>query len=227
MNLPFTIDEFFNVIKSYNLSIFPLQIIFNIIALFCLYLILSKQNSRNKIVPLILSFFWIWMGIVYQLIFFTAINKAAYLFGFLFIIQGILFFFFGVIKDKFSFEYQNNTFNYFGLVFILYALVIYPVLGLLLNHQYPFSPTFGLPCPTSIFTFGILLLINKRIPVLLLIIPFIWAIIGFGAALKLSVYEDYGLLIAGIIGFILLVISNKSLLIEINKEITKTDTTYE
>ena len=93
---------------------------------------------------------------------------------------------------------------------MLYALIIYPILGYLFGHKYPYSPTFGLPCPTTIFTFGILLFVNKKIPVLVLIIPLLWSIIGFGAALNLSIYEDYGLLIAGILGFILLVVSNKN-----------------
>jgi hypothetical protein len=209
MNLPFTTNEFLEVFKSYNQNVFPLQILFYIIAFFSIYLVFSKQKNKSKIISLILSFFWIWIGAVYQIIFFSAINKAAYIFGLLFILQGILFLYHGVIKDNISFEYRNNNFNYFGIVFILYALVLYPLLGFFLGHQYPYSPTFGLPCPTSIFTFGILLLINKKIPVITIVIPLLWSIIGFGAALKLSVYEDYGLLIAGIIGFILLVILNK------------------
>jgi hypothetical protein len=83
------------------------------------------------------------------------------------------------------------------------------MLGHLLGHQYPYSPTFGLPCPTTIFTFGILLFINKKISLLTIIIPLLWSIIGFGAALKLTIYEDYGLLIAGVLGSILLIVNNK------------------
>ena len=44
---------------------------------------------------------------------------------------------------------------------------------------------------------------------ILLIIPFVWSLIGTMAALKLSVYEDYGLLIAGISGLIILMVENK------------------
>jgi len=36
-------------------------------------------------------------------------------------------------------------------------------------------------------------------------VPLIWSIIGFTAALKLGVYQDVGLLIAGIVSVIVLV----------------------
>lgn len=209
MKFPFTVEEFLNVFKSYNESIFPFQFIFYLIAFFSIYLIFKQHLNNGKIISAFLSFFWFWIGIVYHLMFFTSINKAAYFFGSLFIIQGFLFGFYGIIKSAISFEFQNNYFNYIGIIFISYALIIYPILGYLLGHQYPYSSTFGLPCPTTIFTFGILLFVNKKIPVLVLIIPLLWSVIGFGAALNLSIYEDYGILAAGIVGFVLLVVSNK------------------
>jgi len=209
MKFPFTVEEFLNVFKSYNESIFPFQFIFYLIAFLIIYLVFKQYENKSKIISVFLSFFWLWIGIVYHLLFFTSINKAAYFFGGLFIIQGVLFGIYGIIKNSLTFEYQKIIYNYIGIIFIVYALIIYPILGYLFGHKYPYSPTFGLPCPTTIFTFGILLFVNKNIPILVLIIPLLWSIIGFGAALNLSIYEDYGLLIAGILGFILLVVSNK------------------
>jgi hypothetical protein len=161
------------------------------------------------VISIVLSFFWLWMGIVYHLIFFSTINKAAYFFGALFIVQGILFTVWGVFKNSLSFEYQKSTNNIAGIILLLYALIIYPVLGYNLGHAYPYSPTFGLPCPTTIFTFGLLLFTNKKIPVYLLIIPLFWSVVGFTAALTLTIYEDIGLLIAGLTTFTFLLISNR------------------
>ena len=100
-------------------------------------------------------------------------------------------------------------FGIVGLIFISYALVIYPVLNFVLCHPYPNSPTFGLPCPTTIFTFGMLLFANKKISIGLLIIPVGWSLIGLSAAINLSIYEDFGLLVAGVLGLILIIVSNK------------------
>ncbi len=46
-------------------------------------------------------------------------------------------------------------------------------------------------------------------PVHLLILPLLWSIIGFTAAFTLTIYEDIGLLVAGLTAFILLLIINK------------------
>lgn len=210
MKFPFTIEEFLNVFKSYNEAVFPMQIVFYLIAFFVLYFLYRSVENNGKIISGVLTFMWLWIGIVYHLIFFTSINKAAYIFGILFIIQGVLFFYFGVVKDNLTFEYRRNSFNLTGILFIFYALIVYPVIGYFLGHRYPSSPTFGLPCPTVIFTFGLLLLANRRIPLITLIIPLLWSIVGFGAALNLSIYEDNGLLVSGVLGFILILVHNKS-----------------
>jgi hypothetical protein len=96
------------------------------------------------------------------------------------------------------------------MILILFSLIIYPLLGYLLGHIYPSSPTFGLPCPTTIFTFGMLLLNQKKCPIWILIIPLIWSIIGFTAVFQFRVLEDSGLLIAGLLSFFLLIYRNKN-----------------
>ena len=156
------------------------------------------------------------MGIVYHIVFFTAINKAAYLFGGIFIIQGMLFLIFGVFKSKLSFNFKKDKYGITGLSLILFALVVYPLLGYFFDHIYPFSPTFGLPCPTTIFTFGFLLLNIKKCPIIILIIPFVWSIIGFMAALQFGIFEDIGLIVASLISVSLLSSRNRKLQKNIN-----------
>lgn len=214
MNFPFSTEQFLEVFKSYNENIFPLQIIFYLGAFFILYQLFKKQKNSDKIITSVLSFFWLWIGIVYHITYFSTINKAAYLFGSLFVLQGIIFFIFGFISNRLIFRYKKNIYNYTGALFILYALIIYPVLGYFLGREYPYSITLGLPCPTTIFTFGILLFTENKISFTVLIIPLLWSIIGFGAALNFSVYEDFGLLISGLIGFALLAVQNRKIKLE-------------
>ncbi|HSR18056.1 MAG TPA: DUF6064 family protein [Ignavibacteriaceae bacterium] len=209
MKLPFTADQFLEIFKSYNESIFPIQIIFYLIAAIALFLLFSSTD-KSRIISLILSFFWLWIGIVYNIIFFSKINKAAYLFGSLFIMQGIIFFIYGIVSNKLILRYNKNILNKTGIIFISYALIVYPVLGYFLGRPYPYSITIGLPCPTTIFTFGILLFSEKKIPFAALIIPLLWSIMGFTAALNFSVYEDFGLILSGLISFTLLTIQNRN-----------------
>ncbi|MFH2011237.1 MAG: DUF6064 family protein [Pseudomonadota bacterium] len=209
MKLPFIAEQFLQIFKTYNLEVWPIQIVLNILALLAILAAIYKQKHFDKLISLILSFFWLWIGIVYHLHYFTTINKAAYGFGILFIIQGGLFFITGVLNTKLSFRYQTDMYGITGSLFLIYALIIYPILGHVLGHQYPQSPTFGLPCPTTIFTFGLLLWTNKAVPKYLLIIPLVWSVVGFGAALSLDIREDFGLLIAGVAGCLLIVIRDK------------------
>ncbi|HXV99120.1 MAG TPA: DUF6064 family protein, partial [Anaerolineae bacterium] len=157
MNLPFTPEQFFNVFAQYNLAVWPLQIVIYLLAITALLLSVKKTRYSDRIISAILAFFWLWIGIAYHLTFFTSINQGAYLFAGLFIGQGILFFVTGVWHQKISFKPHLNVYSIAGAVFILYGLLIYPILGYFLGHTYPQSPTFGLPCPTTIFTFGLLL----------------------------------------------------------------------
>lgn len=197
------------VFGNYNLSVWPMQIILYILGVIAVILAIRPVRGSDKIITVILSFFWLWMGVVYHLIFFTEINKVAYLFGIIYIIQSFLFLLTGVYNSDLSFNLKFDSRGFTGIIFIFYALIIYPIWGALAGHHYPNIPIFGLPCPTTIFTFGLLLWTTQRFPIYLLIIPFLWSIIGFSAALNLAVYQDYGLLIAGILGTILILLRDK------------------
>jgi hypothetical protein len=95
-------------------------------------------------------------------------------------------------------------------VLILYAMVVYPLLGAVFGHMYPAAPVFGVaPCPATIFTFGMLLWTVGRVPGWLLIIPGAWSVIGLSAALNLGVPEDFGLLVAGLTGIAMLLYRNR------------------
>jgi hypothetical protein len=114
MQIPFSLGDFLNVFKDYNQSIFPLQVLFYLAAFLSIYLLFTRSKNLNKIIIGTLSFFWLWMGIVYHLIFFSPINKAAYIFGALFILQGVMFAGCGFIRKKLSFEYRKTTLNHIG-----------------------------------------------------------------------------------------------------------------
>jgi Family of unknown function (DUF6064) len=55
------------------------------------------------------------------------------------------------------------------------------------------------PCPVTIFTFGMLLATVPPISPWLLVIPFVWSLIGGSAAILLHVPQDWFLLASGLI----------------------------
>jgi hypothetical protein len=204
MDLPFTIEQFFDVFRTYNLAVWPAQILLIVLAVVCIVLSIRHSQRSGSIISGILAVLWLWMGLVYHIGYFSKINPAAGAFGLLFIVQGMQFVYYGIVQPGLPFSVSDARSYTAGLVLILYALVVYPVIGMFSGHTYPASPTFGLPCPTTIFTFGMLLLTVAHVPRLLLVIPLIWAIIGMTAAMQLGVYQDLGLPVAGATALVLL-----------------------
>ncbi|HWR25132.1 MAG TPA: DUF6064 family protein, partial [Methanosarcina sp.] len=192
-------EQFFRVFEQYNEVVWPAQVVIYIAAAIVFYLVFRPNKYSSKVVSGILALFWLWMGVVYHWSFFASINPAAYIFGVLFVLQGLIFIIEGIIRDNLEFSVSKDWHSAAGIILMLFGPIIYPILGHFLGHNYPSSPTFGLPCPTTIFTIGVLLLAN-RFPKYVALIPFLWSAIGFLAAISLGVKEDVSLLIAGLIG---------------------------
>jgi uncharacterized membrane protein HdeD (DUF308 family) len=203
MKTPFTIEQFFGVFEKYNSAVFPIQLVLVILGIIALILIHSKKESKNKLITGFLSFLWLWIGIVYHMVFFTSVTKAAYLFGGLFIIQGILLTI-ALFRKQLVFKFEGSTREYIGYFFIVFGLIIYPVISYWLEGSFALTITLGLPCPTTILTFGFLMLTNRRFPKYLLIIPTLWALIGTRAAISFGVYQDYMMLLSAVVADIYL-----------------------
>lgn len=210
MEIPFTVNQFFDVFVTYNTAIWPAQVVAYLLGIIALAAAFRETKQSARIVSGILAFFWIWMGVFYHIAHFSVINSAAWIFGFFYIVQGLLFLLIGAIQDKLAFRFSLRPLPIIGACFIFYATVVYPLLGMSFGHLYPKAPMFGVaPCPTTIFTFGILLWATKSVPAYMLIIPLLWSIVGMSAAVNLKVTQDYGLVVAGVIGTMLIFIHNR------------------
>jgi hypothetical protein len=208
--LSFNIVDFLGVLENYNLAIWPLQIIAFVLGLIAVYLAIKRTKYSDKIILAILSFFWLWNGIIFCPIYWAPTYPSAYLFGALCTLQGLLFVY-GIFKSDIVFEYRSNNNTLIGILFIVYAIAGYQLFGYFIGHVYPKLFPVGLvPCPTTIFTFGLFLLTTKRIPKLYFVIPLIIGLGGFLAVSK-GVYEDIGLIIAAILGILLIILRDRKI----------------
>jgi hypothetical protein len=205
MKTPFTTEQFFKVFENYNSTVFPFQLIIVLLGFTVLFLLHSKIPFKNKLIGCYLGVLWIWIGLVYHVIYFTEINKAAYVFGGIFILQGLLILLNTLVRGKLVFSFNRQFKDYTGYFFIIFGLLIYPVIGYLVEGSFIRTIALGLPCPTTIFTFGFLMLTDNKFPKYLLIIPSLWAIIGLSAAVNFGVYQDFMLIISAIIAGIFLI----------------------
>jgi hypothetical protein len=190
--LPFTREQFLQVFARYNEAVWPLQWIAWLLGLATCIAVARAGSLRERAVPAVLALLWVWTGIAYHGVFFSVINRAALLFGALFVLQGLLF---AACAWRGTLRFGRRGIAAalaWGLA--LYALVAYPLLGLYAGHGYPQIPLFGVtPCPLVLFTFGMLLL-AVRVPWWLLVVPVAWSLVGGSAAFLLGVPQDWPLL---------------------------------
>lgn len=204
MELPFTTAQFFEVMSQYNRAVWPMQFGLYFSALLAVGFLVWRRSYSDRSISLILSLLWLWTGIAYHLIFFTSINPAAFVFAAIYLAGAVVFFREGVLKKQMKFDSTAPLRHITGIILLTYSLLIYPLLSTFLGHAYPFMPTFGLPCPTTIFSVGMLCFLTRPYPRYILLAPLAWSVIGTQAAFLFGVYQDLGLLVAGLVAVLLM-----------------------
>lgn len=193
MELPFTHEQFLGVFGAYNEAMWPVAAILWLLSAVAIAVVLAGRGFHRSITVL-LAAHWAWVAVAYHWIHFTAINPAASAFAVGFLIQALLL---AWVASRRPLEYRLtwSPRHVAGIAFALYGL-LYPLLAAATVGAYPRMPTFGVPCPTTLYTIGLLLLASRPRP-WLFVVPLLWATIGGSAAVLLAVTLDYALLVAG------------------------------
>lgn len=208
--LPFGQDAFFALFEQYNRAIWPAQIVAYALALAALALAARPVAGAGRLIAAILALAWAWNGAVYHMTYFVTINFWADIFGAFFILQALLLAWTGVVRGRLAFRIGNDATSWIGGALAIFALAAYPLIGLALGHAWLRAPMFGVaPCPMTIFTMGMLLLVAGRTPLHLVAIPVLWSLIGGTAAWFLGVTEDLALPVAGLGGLALILAKNR------------------
>lgn len=188
-------------------SIWPSQVLAYLLGSFAALLLFRQTERSDRVITAVLSTMWMWTGVAYHGIWFSAINKAAYVFAALFIVEGCCLFYAGAYGNQLRFGLRQDPATWVGGVFVGYSAILYALIGKVNGHHYPAVPIFGVtPCPVTIFTFGMLLLTTGPVPRWLFVIPVVWSLIGGSAAILLHVPQDWLLLLSGFIAVPLIVV---------------------
>lgn len=197
MDLPFTRAEFFDIFAAYNIAWWPAAVALWAVSLGLVIRALGPAGPSHRALGALLAVHWAWSAVAYHAAYFSRINPAAWIFAALFLIQAGFFIWVGVLRDGLRFSTGQSARHLAAGVLIAYALA-YPLLNAALGHGYPRAPTFGVPCPTTIFTAG-LLLASAPARWTVSVIPIVWSAIGGSAAVLLGVRADLVLPVAGVL----------------------------
>lgn len=192
--MPFTPDSFLGVFAAYNQALWPFAAALWLLTAGVFVALVSGARVWAPLPRLVLAGNWLWAGAMYHAFFFTAINRSAWLFAALFIVQGGLFA--ATQSLQTSIARPGSMRHALSSALIVYGLV-YPLLAWADGFVYPRMPTFGVPCPTTILTIGFLIAVSTQ-SLILSAVPIAWSLVGGSAAWLFGVHADLALPAAGV-----------------------------
>jgi len=195
MNLPFSHDAFLDVFAAYNTALWPAEMVLWLATAAVAVGWFASRRIGARAAFALLAVHWAWSGIAYHWVYFRTINRAAILFGMLFVAQAVLFVWVAIEQSGNPTATVSGVRRILGGTFLAYGLV-YPLVGLAFDLRYPRMPVFAVPCPTTLVTAG-LVIASNGIPRVVNFIPILWAGIGSSAAFALGIRADLALVAAG------------------------------
>ncbi len=142
MELPFTPDQFFGVFADYNQSYWMVAVSLWLVSAGAVVAGWRDPVNYSRTLSYVLCALWMWAAVAYHAMLFTRINPAAWAFAALFAVQSALLLRAGR-RQPIGYFSTTGPLRIVGLALVCYALA-YPVLSLAF-HEYPATPTFGVP----------------------------------------------------------------------------------
>jgi hypothetical protein len=197
MDLPFSHDAFLDVFAAYNTALWLAVLLLWVATAAIVFRWIGAQRIGTRALFVLLAVHWAWSGVAYHWLFFRGINPAAALFGLMFVAQAALFAWLAAVSRRDA-VLDLSARSLLGWGLVGYGL-IYPLLGLGFGLDYPRMPLFAVPCPTTLITAGLLLIVSGVPPRVVNLVPILWAIVASSAAFTLGIHADLALVPAGLL----------------------------
>jgi hypothetical protein len=191
--LLFSPRTYYRLFELYNLEWWPLHIV--ALALGVSLWVLWRQGGERagRALAAILALCWLWVAWAFHWQRYASINLAAGYFALAFAVQALLLLllWLGVVQGRLTPAPATRLQQRFGLGLFLFALLIIPLVGLLLERNWTQAEAFGMaPDPTALATLGVLLFAGVRPVWGLFPIPVAWCLIS-GATLWAMEAPDF------------------------------------
>ncbi|MEA2560555.1 MAG: hypothetical protein QOH06_2059 [Acidobacteriota bacterium] len=189
---------------------FPSQAVFYGLCLVAICLLAFRGKGPDRAISFILGTMWAAMALSFSVEVFRMEHLVTWVGLLLLLAQTLIFLWEGILRKdgndrngrrgRLDFQARAGGAPVVGALFLLYSLVLQPVLELVLEPD-PFPlPYLGLPFNAVLFTFGLLLFLREGFPRHVLYVPLIWAALGGLAAFREVEPREWGLLAALLAG---------------------------
>jgi hypothetical protein len=197
--LPYTGEVLLSQFGQYNQAVWPALLAAYALGALAVALAVRPAPAGHRIIAAILAGFWLWTGVVWHLGWFAGINFLAYAFGPVFVVQGLLLVWTGVVRDRVAFRFAPGPVGWVVLALIALAVLLPPFAARLAGAGWTSAALFGVaPGPVAAFTLAMLLLARPRAPLHLTVIPLLWALAAAAMSWVLRLPGDLVLALAGI-----------------------------
>jgi len=178
----------------------PMQIVYYAAAIAIVGLALwPARRWSSPVICALAAACFAWIGIGYFAWLNPGKNRSGAWAG-EFTVQAVLLVVAGVARRDLVIRPRQDLSSALGAVFIGYALIGYPMVGVLGGHPLRVVPLFGVsPCATVTFFFGLLLWAVPPAPAYLLFLPLAWALNAAPPNMATGVVVDYGMLAAALV----------------------------
>lgn len=199
--LPYTAEIFFSSFEQYNRALWPLPLLAFALGVAGLLLTFRPARHGDRAIAAALAAAWLWTGYGYHYLHFATINFAAPIYAALFILEGLLLVWTGVVRDRIAFRFRPDVVGWSGLILALAGLLAWPLADGL-AYGWAGVRLVGLaPGATAVFTLGMLLLTERRTPLHLALMPLLWTLVAGATAWILAVPQDLAQPVAGLVAF--------------------------
>jgi len=191
--LPFSAETLLSILEHYNRGIWPLQLVGLLLALAAAGLAFSGWRAAARAVAVLLAAMWIWVGVAFLGGALAPYHFAAPALAGVFVAQGVMLLFTLGLLGWHQLAWQRDATGWLALVVIAWAVAGQPALEALATGagaaglQYAGSA----PTPTMLLTLGLLLLARPRPPLVLALIPALWALATAYLAWELALPMQY------------------------------------
>ncbi|WP_018141842.1 MULTISPECIES: DUF6064 family protein [unclassified Thioalkalivibrio] len=209
--LPFDSATWLAILGQYNTAIWPLHAVGALLALVAVALAFTGWRGAARVTGLMLGVLWIWTGVVFFGGSLAPFHFASEWLAGVFVAQGLMLLFALTLMGQARFDspgWPGGLAGSGAALMIVYALAGYPLLDLALTGT-PWTQLqyVGVaPGPTMLLTLGLLLLARPRPPLVLAIIPLLWALVTGYIAWELDLWLEYPPAALGVTAFGLLLV---------------------
>jgi hypothetical protein len=181
--LLFSPSSYWRLFELYNRETWPAHIVACGLGIGVLLSWRRGGDMAGRGIAAIMAACWLWVAWAFLWQRYAGINWAARHFALAFVVEAVMLLWLGGVRCRLHFGEVSRGLQGTGLGLFLFALLGYPLVGLVQGRPWSQAEVFGMaPDPTALATLGLVLRAGPPRPWGLLAIPAAWALVS-GATL--------------------------------------------